>query len=109
MGFKKHGVKFLSAALLIVLSAVLFSGCAKSEEKAATTAPQQKTEMVLASTTSTQDSGLFDVLIPAFEKANPDIKVQVVDASTILFCGRWQNLRLLEWNLFGWSLTTRGA
>ena len=82
MGFKKHGVKFLSAALLIVLSAVLFSGCAKSEEKAATTAPQQKTEMVLASTTSTQDSGLFDVLIPAFEKANPDIKVQVVAVGT---------------------------
>jgi tungstate transport system substrate-binding protein len=33
---------------------------------------------VLASTTSTQDSGLFDVLIPAFEKANPQYKVKVI-------------------------------
>ena len=81
MGFKKNRVKLLSVALLIALSAVLFAGCAKTEEKAATPAPQ-KTEMVLASTTSTQDSGLFDVLIPAFEKANPDIKVQVVAVGT---------------------------
>ena len=81
MGLKKNRVKLLSVALLIALSAVLFAGCAKTEEKAATPAPQ-KTEMVLASTTSTQDSGLFDVLIPAFEKANPDIKVQVVAVGT---------------------------
>jgi tungstate transport system substrate-binding protein len=35
-------------------------------------------DIVLASTTSTQDSGLFDVLIPAFEAANPAYKVKVV-------------------------------
>jgi tungstate transport system substrate-binding protein len=34
--------------------------------------------MILASTTSTQDSGLFPVLIPAFEKDNPQFKVKVV-------------------------------
>jgi tungstate transport system substrate-binding protein len=32
----------------------------------------------LASTTSTQDSGLFDVLIPAFEKDYPQYKVKVI-------------------------------
>ena len=37
---------------------------------------------MLASTTSTQDSGLFDVLIPAFEKANPDYKVKVIAVGT---------------------------
>jgi tungstate transport system substrate-binding protein len=39
-------------------------------------------DVVLASTTSTQDSGLFDVLIPAFEKANPDYKVKVIAVGT---------------------------
>ena len=32
----------------------------------------------MASTTSTQDSGLFDVLIPAFEKAYPQYKIKVI-------------------------------
>jgi tungstate transport system substrate-binding protein len=48
----------------------------------ATTAPPttavQVSDVVLASTTSTQDSGLFDVLIPAFEKDNPQYKVKVI-------------------------------
>lgn len=36
------------------------------------------TDLVLASTTSTKDSGLFDVLIPAFTKAYPQYNVKVV-------------------------------
>ena len=36
------------------------------------------TELILASTTSTEDSGLFDALIPAFEEAHPGIVVKVV-------------------------------
>lgn len=39
-------------------------------------------EVILASTTSTQDSGLFDVLVPAFEKANPAYKVKVIAVGT---------------------------
>lgn len=35
-------------------------------------------ELVLASTTSTEDSGLFDVLIPAYEDAHPGTTVKVV-------------------------------
>lgn len=35
-------------------------------------------DLVLASTTSTQDSGLFDALIPAFESAYPHYTVKVV-------------------------------
>lgn len=35
-------------------------------------------KVILASTTSTQDSGLFDVMVPAFEKANPRYDLQVV-------------------------------
>jgi tungstate transport system substrate-binding protein len=33
---------------------------------------------VLASTTSTEDSGLFDVLLPAFQQAYPQYRVQLV-------------------------------
>lgn len=42
----------------------------------------QPQSLVLASTTSTQDSGLFDVLMPAFEKANPGYKVKVIAVGT---------------------------
>ncbi len=35
-------------------------------------------EIVLASTTSTYDSGLFEVLLPAFHQAHPEYRVRVV-------------------------------
>ncbi|MCI0432748.1 MAG: substrate-binding domain-containing protein [Gemmatimonadetes bacterium] len=38
--------------------------------------------LILASTTSTEDSGLFDVLIPAFERAHPQLDVVVVAVGT---------------------------
>ena len=40
--------------------------------------PQKAETVVLASTTSTEDSGLFDELLPAFEKANPRYRIVVV-------------------------------
>jgi tungstate transport system substrate-binding protein len=43
-----------------------------------TTSLAAKSDLVLASTTSTQDSGLFDVLIPAFTQAFPQYNVKVV-------------------------------
>ena len=43
-----------------------------------TTSVAGKTDLILASTTSTQDSGLFDVLIPAFTDAFPQYNVKVV-------------------------------
>jgi tungstate transport system substrate-binding protein len=59
------------------------TGCSSPTPPAASTpASTTPTELVLASTTSTQDSGLFDVLIPAFEKANPKYKVKVVAVGT---------------------------
>jgi len=44
--------------------------------------PVAITEVILASTTSTQDSGLFDVLIPAFEEAKPQYRVKVIAVGT---------------------------
>ena len=57
------------------LFAVAVSGCTQPQA----TAPKPAvSDVVLASTTSTQDSGLFSVLIPAFEKAEPQYKVKVI-------------------------------
>lgn len=46
-----------------------------------TTAPAPVQEMILATTTSTLDSGLLDVILPVFEKAN-SVKVKVVAVGT---------------------------
>lgn len=70
----------LRAATAVALATVLFFALAACSAPAKTTsAPAPKAvEFVLASTTSTQDSGLFGVLIPAFERDNPGYKVKVV-------------------------------
>ena len=60
-------------ALTLILSAVGCSPAAAPEKPATKTS-----DVVLASTTSTQDSGLFDELIPAFEKAYPQYNVKVI-------------------------------
>lgn len=39
---------------------------------------QQPDEIVLASTTSTQDSGLFDHILPAFHAEHPGLRVRVI-------------------------------
>jgi len=65
------------AGILLALTLVFsIAGCstASTPKPAAT----ETSDVVLASTTSTQDSGLFDVLIPAFQKANPQYKVKVI-------------------------------
>jgi tungstate transport system substrate-binding protein len=89
-------VLWLSAAVVLIVGlAPALAGCGSSTTTTttapaesttsmapATTAPPttavQVSDVVLASTTSTQDSGLFDVLIPAFEKDNPQYKVKVI-------------------------------
>jgi tungstate transport system substrate-binding protein len=55
-----------SATALPVLCAALVSAC------------DQPHELILASTTSTVDSGLLDVLIPAFERERDDIRIKVI-------------------------------
>jgi tungstate transport system substrate-binding protein len=80
--FKKRYFSFLFAFMLLVLSA-----CGNSDAK--DTAVKEKkvepkaapTEMILATTTSTQDSGLLDVLIPMFEKEN-NVTVKTIAVGT---------------------------
>ena len=45
--------------------------------------PKEKIKLVIASTTSTQQSGLFDILIPEYEKASKyNIKVEIIAVGT---------------------------
>jgi tungstate transport system substrate-binding protein len=69
--------RFARVAMLVAILVTLV-GCSTTSAKE----PIETTRLVLASTTSTQDSGLFDVLIPAFEEANPEYSVQVVAVGT---------------------------
>ncbi len=63
--------KLLIRTVLPVLAALLWAGPAQAAER-----------LVMASTTSTQNSGLFEVLLPAFEKAHPSLKVHVIAVGT---------------------------
>lgn len=66
------------AVLAFAASFVLaLAACSVPADKGGTE-PEVTSDVILASTTSTQDSGLFDVLIAAFETANPAYKVKVV-------------------------------
>ena len=79
----RNGMRFSLAVILFL--ALALAGCGGAEEEVPveeTVKPTQSVNIVLASTTSTQDSGLFDVLIPAFEADNPGIKVQVIAVGT---------------------------
>jgi tungstate transport system substrate-binding protein len=53
--------------------------------------------LLLASTTSTEDSGLFDVLLPAFEAAHPgvDVRVTAVGTGQALELGRRKDADVL--------------
>ena len=70
-GFRRAVGLVLTASLALTLTACS-QAATPATPKAATS------DVILASTTSTQDSGLFDVLIPAFEKDNPTFKMKVV-------------------------------
>jgi tungstate transport system substrate-binding protein len=75
LGVLGQAAAFALAAVLVVSLA----GCGSTTTTTEPPKPEVKvTDVILASTTSTQDSGLFDVLIPAFEKAAPQFKVKVI-------------------------------
>ncbi|MDO8848242.1 MAG: extracellular solute-binding protein [Coriobacteriia bacterium] len=76
------------AVLLAFALVFSLAACATEEEpveeetEEVVEEPVETTDLILASTTSTQDSGLFDVLIPAFEEAYPEYKVNVIAKGT---------------------------
>lgn len=70
--------RYVAGAAATLVIALALSACSPTSSGTGKPAAAAPTDVVLASTTSTQDSGLFDVLIPAFETANPLYKVKVV-------------------------------
>lgn len=78
----KKNSNYLLAVLLIGIMLAGLAGCgtspAKPPQEAAKPAVQ---DVILATTTSTQDSGLLDVLIPAFEKKT-GYKVKTIAVGT---------------------------
>lgn len=87
---KEFAVWRLAVLVLALALLFAFAGCAAeesaeeppAEEPAAEEPTAEPTKLILASTTSTQDSGLFDVLIPAFEAAHPEYVVEVIAVGT---------------------------
>lgn len=74
--------KILTICLSIYL-AILFTGCAgsKIKEDSASKQPPENKNLILAMTTSIEDSGLLEVLIPAFENKT-GYKVKTVSVGT---------------------------
>ena len=77
--------------LLLILMFTFVTGCSDSATKEAEKDPETKTEktdLILATTTSTQDSGLLDVLKPDFEeKNNYNLKIIAVGTGQALEMG----------------------
>lgn len=59
--------KALVVLVAVVALALMVSGCGAGNNTG-NTEPQEKPRLLLATTTSTYDSGLLDVLVPAFEE-----------------------------------------
>jgi tungstate transport system substrate-binding protein len=97
----------LVLGLVVLAAAGLLVACGGGDETTSTAAAQpattvaqpattsappttvaERTELILASTTSTQDSGLFEALIPAFEAAYPyTVKVIAVGSGEAIAMG----------------------
>jgi tungstate transport system substrate-binding protein len=57
----------LGAVAVLVAAMVAAAGCGSDSSSSTTTTPNG--QMIMATTTSTRDTGLLDTLVPAFEKA----------------------------------------
>ncbi len=79
-------VSFLTSLLSIPLLSFYLVACSRSGIPSASPAPSR--DLILATTTSTQDSGLLDVLIPLFEKQTGyTVKVVAVGTGAALRMG----------------------
>ncbi len=79
------GVTIRAAAALLAMAAVGVVSCGSATDRPAEptgAVDGAPAEVIVASTTSTQDSGLFDALVPAFEKANPRFVVKIIAVGT---------------------------
>lgn len=67
--------------ILLTCALLLLSACSGDQEAASKNEKAAPSNLILATTTSTQDSGLLDVLIPLFEKEN-NVNVKTIAVGT---------------------------
>ena len=79
----KKKLTLVLAALLTMTMVIGLAGCSSNNNTAKTEKlePGSNGEIIMATTTSTQDSGLLDVLLPKFEEET-GIAVKVVAVGT---------------------------
>nr|WP_211340599.1 substrate-binding domain-containing protein [Mesobacillus subterraneus] len=78
----------MKLSLFLVFLIAFIAGCSDSTAKEPEKITPKKTDLILATTTSTQDSGLLDVLRPAFEeKHNFNLKIIAVGTGQALEMG----------------------
>ncbi|RJQ52467.1 MAG: tungsten ABC transporter substrate-binding protein [Actinobacteria bacterium] len=82
IGVPVPAVILLPALVVTLVSALVVSGCALLKGKGGSTgtagSKQEKSQLILATTTSTEDTGLLDELIPAFNEKYPEYQVKTV-------------------------------
>lgn len=79
MLIKKHG--FMAFFLTMLLIVFITTSCGNKSLSDPSDGSQEKGEIILATTTSTQDTGLLDVLIPLFEQKT-GYKVKTIAVGT---------------------------
>ena len=86
--FKRNMLRTASVVILCLAIALAAVGCAKTETTTKTTtkanaetANKETTNLILATTTSTADTGLLDYLLPKFEKEF-NVKVKTIAVGT---------------------------
>jgi tungstate transport system substrate-binding protein len=83
MRLRKTAISVIALAVMVMLLAGIV-GCGEKTEQ-----PVERTELILATTTSTQDSGLLDEWVPMFEAENPySVKVIAVGSGQAMEMGR---------------------
>lgn len=71
-------LRLVTGILLALVLVFAVGGCSTPTAEKPATTTTETSDVVVASTTSTQDSGLFDTLMPAFEEAYPQYKTKVI-------------------------------
>ena len=83
-------------ALLVLAAVVVVAGCGSSDSGSGSSTGTAKGTMVMATTTSTRDTGLLDVLVPAFERATDcSVKTVAVGSGQALKLGEQGNADVL--------------
>lgn len=79
----RNKVLKLIGSMVIILMVFGLTACQKAPKQQAAQNPPKpaRPEVILATTTSTQDSGLLDVIVPAFEKKT-GYKIKTISVGT---------------------------